>query len=71
MHLAAALGKPGVAIFGPTDPARNGPYSTSLRVLRAPGTATSYKRGDAIDSSMRAVTTDQVFDCLHAASLTR
>ncbi len=25
MHLAAALGKPGVAIFGPTDPARNGP----------------------------------------------
>src|SRR5207248_3009600 len=26
LHLAAALGKPGVAIFGPTDPARNGPY---------------------------------------------
>lgn len=26
MHLAAALGVPVVALFGPTDPARNGPY---------------------------------------------
>ena len=33
MHLAAALAKPGVAIFGPTDPARNGPYGGSLRVV--------------------------------------
>ncbi|MGH9631516.1 MAG: glycosyltransferase family 9 protein, partial [Bryobacteraceae bacterium] len=30
MHLAAALGKPGVAIFGPTDSARNGPYGSSF-----------------------------------------
>ena len=30
LHLAAALGKPGDAIFGPTDPARNGPYGDSL-----------------------------------------
>ena len=36
LHLAAALGKPGVAIFGPTDPARNGPYGDSFRVLRTP-----------------------------------
>ena len=28
MHLAAALGVPVVAIFGPTDPARNGPFGT-------------------------------------------
>src|SRR5207253_8481602 len=26
LHLAVALGTPAVAIFGPTDPARNGPY---------------------------------------------
>ena len=26
LHLAIALGVPAVAIFGPTDPARNGPY---------------------------------------------
>ena len=29
MHLAAALRIPVVAIFGPTDPARNGPYGTA------------------------------------------
>jgi heptosyltransferase-1 len=44
MHLAAALGKPGVAIFGPTDPARNGPYGGSLRVLRPQNAITTYKR---------------------------
>lgn len=34
LHLAAALRKPVVALFGPTDPARNGPYGTMARVLR-------------------------------------
>jgi heptosyltransferase-1 len=71
LHLAAALGKPGVAIFGPTDPARNGPYGGSIRVLRAPGTATNYQRGTAIDASMRAVTPSQVFDSLLTGSLAR
>jgi heptosyltransferase I len=55
MHLAAALGKPGVAIFGPTDPARNGPYGGSLRVMRASGAETTYRRGDRIAPSMRAI----------------
>jgi ADP-heptose:LPS heptosyltransferase len=27
LHLAAAVGTPVVALFGPTDPARNGPYA--------------------------------------------
>src|SRR5262249_39059949 len=44
MHLADALGKPGVALFGPTDPARNGPYKRSLRVLRNASAVTTYKR---------------------------
>ncbi len=26
LHIAAALGKPGVAVYGPTDPAQTGPY---------------------------------------------
>ena len=34
MHLAAALHVPVVALFGPTDPARNGPYRTTSIVLR-------------------------------------
>jgi len=36
MHLAAALKIPVVAIFGPTDPARNGPFGTRSIVLRSP-----------------------------------
>ena len=66
LHLAAALGKGGVAIFGPTDPARNGPYDDSLRVLRTPAATTTYKRGKAIDSSMRNITPDEVFEVLRA-----
>jgi lipopolysaccharide heptosyltransferase II len=34
MHVAAALGKPVVALFGPTEPARTGPYGQSGQVLR-------------------------------------
>ena len=34
LHLADALGTPVVAIFGPTDPARNGPYGQPAGVLR-------------------------------------
>jgi heptosyltransferase-1 len=64
MHLAAALGKPGVAVFGPTDPARNGPYGGSLCVLRDPHAATSYKREPEIAESMRAVTVEMVMAAL-------
>jgi lipopolysaccharide heptosyltransferase I len=35
MHLAAAVGTPVVAIFGPTDPALTGPYGSQHVVLRA------------------------------------
>ena len=64
LHLAAALGKPGVAIFGPTDPARNGPYRSTMAVLRAPNAQTTYKRGTTISSSMRAITPAEVGDRL-------
>jgi heptosyltransferase-1 len=69
LHLAAALDKPGVAIFGPTDPARNGPYSDALQVLRAPGAATTYRRGGEPDDAMRQVRPELVFDALKAACL--
>ncbi|HLX45406.1 MAG TPA: glycosyltransferase family 9 protein [Bryobacteraceae bacterium] len=63
MHLAAALGKPGVAIFGPTDPARNGPYGGSLKVLRSGAAVTTYKR-HANDETMRAVAPEAVVEAL-------
>jgi heptosyltransferase-1 len=64
MHLAAVLGKPGVAIFGPTDPARHGPYGATVAVLRSPHAATSYRRSQEPDASMRDITPDQVFEAL-------
>ncbi len=66
MHLAAALSKPGVAIFGATDPARNGPYGGSLQVLRNAGAMTTYKR-DAGADDMLAITADAVAEALRAS----
>lgn len=34
MHIAAAMGCPVVALFGPTDPNRTGPYGNQHRVIR-------------------------------------
>ncbi len=34
MHIAAALGRPVVGLFGPTEPARTGPYGPQHRILR-------------------------------------
>lgn len=64
LHLAAALGKPGVAVYGPTDPARNGPYGDSITVLRAPDAATTYAREARIAASMRAISPEAVYQSL-------
>jgi heptosyltransferase-1 len=64
LHLAAALAKPGVAIYGPTEPERHGPYGGTIAVLRSPGAATTYRRTPEPDSSMREITPDQVFEAL-------
>lgn len=61
LHLAAALGKPGVALFGGTDPARNGPYGGTITVLRHPEAVTTYKRGEMLDPLMRDLTPAQVY----------
>jgi heptosyltransferase-1 len=66
LHLAAALNKSGVAIFGPTNPVRNGPYGGDFEVFRMPGAATTHRRGTVIAASMRAITPDQVFAALAA-----
>jgi heptosyltransferase-1 len=64
LHLAAALRKPGLALFGPTDPAATGPFGGSMAVLRAAGVETTYKRDDAIHQSMKAITIDEVAEAL-------
>jgi len=64
LHLAAALQKPGVALYGPTDPARNGPYGGSFTVIRTPEAVTSYKRMRQIAPSMRVIPPELVFEAL-------
>jgi heptosyltransferase-1 len=62
LHLAAALQVPVVAIFGPTDPARNGPYGTRSMVLRNPVSPTTHARRSAPDEGMLEITADAVVD---------
>jgi ADP-heptose:LPS heptosyltransferase len=64
LHLADALGAPVVAIFGPTDPARNGPYRRSGVVLRWAGAETTYKRGEKPDESLLHISVDEVMRAL-------
>ncbi|MBZ5595321.1 MAG: glycosyltransferase family 9 protein [Acidobacteriia bacterium] len=66
LHLAAALAKIGVGIFGPTNPAMNGPYGNTLSVLRSERAVTSYKRRSVIDAGMREIDPDRVFEALKA-----
>lgn len=59
MHLAAALGVPIVALFGPTDPARNGPYCGRNAVLRNAQSVTSYSHVSNADSGLLSITAAQ------------
>jgi heptosyltransferase I len=60
MHLAAALGVPVVGIFGPTDPARNGPFGTRSIVLRSPSSSTSYHHTFQADQGLFEISSAQV-----------
>lgn len=71
LHLAAALGKPGVAIYGPSDPARTGPYGGTITVLRASGAVTTYRRDAEISAEMRAISAELVMDALRPALAAR
>jgi heptosyltransferase I len=60
LHLAAALRIPVVAIFGPTDPARNGPYGTRSIVLRSAESVTSHARRAEAEEGLLAIGSDEV-----------
>ncbi len=62
LHLAAALQVPVAAIFGPTDPARNGPYGTRSIVLRNPASPTTHARRAQPDEGMLEIGVDAVVD---------
>jgi heptosyltransferase-1 len=60
LHLAAALRVPVVGIYGPTDPARNGPYGTQSIVLRSSESVTSHERRAEADEGMLGIGTEAV-----------
>ena len=60
LHLAAALERPVVGIYGPTDPARTGPYGTRSRVFRDATSLTSHKRFSEIEDGMLRIGVDEV-----------
>ena len=62
LHLAAALQVPVMAIFGPTDPARNGPYGTRSIVLRNPASPTTHARKPRPDEGMLEIGVGAVVD---------
>jgi len=52
LHLAAALGTPVIGLYGPTDPARNGPYGQLDRVVES-YTTTRSMQSISVDDVMR------------------
>ena len=60
LHLASALGVPVVAIFGPTDPARNGPYGGRYVVLRNPESKRDHSRRTEPERGLLTITVEQV-----------
>ena len=64
LHLACALGRPVVGIYGPTDPSRNGPYGTRFRVLRSPESRRDHSRKKEPEAGLLTI---QPEDVLRAA----
>jgi heptosyltransferase-1 len=62
LHLAAALQRPVVGLYGPTDPARNGPYGTISRVLRHASSKTDHSRHQETENGLLEITTDEVVE---------
>jgi lipopolysaccharide heptosyltransferase I len=64
LHLASALGTPVFGLYGPTDPARNGPFSAGGIVVRKAGYETTYKRGKDISESMLAISVEDILQAV-------
>ncbi len=62
LHLAAALERPVVGLFGPTDPARTGPYGTAARVLRHSSSQIDHSRIQETEKGLMQITVDEVVD---------
>jgi heptosyltransferase-1 len=64
LHLAAALQRPVVGIFGPTDPERNGPFSARARVLRHPGSRRNHARHKQPEAGLLTITVEDAVQAI-------
>lgn len=64
LHLACALGRPVVGIYGPTDPSRNGPYGTRFKVLRNPASKRDHTRNEAPEAGLLTIQPDAVLQAV-------
>ena len=55
LHLACALGRPVVGIYGPTDPSRNGPFGCKFKVLRSPASRRDHARRAEPEAGMLTI----------------
>jgi heptosyltransferase I len=62
LHLACTLEKPVVGIFGPTDPARNGPYGCEFRVLRHPESKRDHSRRTEPEAGLLTIAPETVVE---------
>ena len=60
LHLAAALGVPIIGLYGPTDPARTGPFSDKAIALRHPESVTTFSHHRKPDEGLLQIGTDEV-----------
>jgi heptosyltransferase I len=60
LHLACALGRPVVGIYGPTDPSRNGPFGTRFRVLRSPESRSDHTRHAEPEAGLMTIQPEDV-----------
>ena len=60
LHLAAALRVPVVGLYGPTDPARTGPWGTRSAVLRDGGSVTDHRRHAGTEAGLLRIGADDV-----------
>lgn len=71
MHLAAAVGTPVVALFGPTAPCRTGPFGEGHKIIRADlECSPCFKRQCKTIDCMKQITVEQVFDAAMSAMFT-
>jgi heptosyltransferase I len=62
VHLACAVGKPVVGIYGPTDPSRNGPYGSLVRVLRNPESRRDHARREQTEAGLLTIRPEAVME---------